>query len=238
MSGRWVGDDWAPLGCYLLPYTRALTRYCSSTQPLRVQLFGGCGARRLFDQLVGILSGVDSLSETANANANVTEMSDGALVFESGRVHLRWTSWALGTGATSSSSVALASALDNAEEVVVLGDSCNVTQRPVQEYESQLQRLASIVGGSAKVPPRLYWVAGSTGLEATACGPCPDGAVDWHRQHVFASMSTEILSSKFHVIDALRLAAAQTVVGRANSGRITRVVANLLLNVACNQHVV
>ena len=145
MAGRWLGEDWAPLSCYLVPYTSALVQRCVATRPLRLMLFGDA-LRTLFSAMVAALTAVDHLDGALPSTTNQTAASESSFSLEGGRVQLSWTNWTLGQASASSSAMALASALSNpADQVLILGDSRNATDGRLAEYDARLGELASKV---------------------------------------------------------------------------------------------
>lgn len=233
MAGRWLGEDWAPLSCYLLPYTSALLRRCTATRPLRLRLFGDSAMRSVYRAMAATLVLADQTPGDGMLPSmpNQTEDSEASLTLEGGRVQLSWASWTLGES-ESSGAMALAPILSNqADQVVILGDSRNVTNGGLLEYDAHLGELASRVRSSMQVPFRRFWIAGPAGLD-TECYHC-----HWHRQQLFSSTATRTLSSKFDVIDSWRLGAAPTAVGQRNDS-LSATVANMLLNAVCNPRLV
>ena len=56
-SGRWLDDEWAPFGCYLLRFDSRLFERCGDSRPFRLHLFGDSVMRGPFFDLAGAVLG-------------------------------------------------------------------------------------------------------------------------------------------------------------------------------------
>jgi hypothetical protein len=275
LSGRWIGRDFAPFGCYLLHHTLGSVQQCTRQRPLHIALYGDSIMRGLYFDLAELLTGTKLDRGWAKRHAGAGK---GKRLSTRHGEHfsVSWAWWTLhdtyhdthvASGQASGAAddgqprrtpppVSLTNwSLDEPNTVVVVGSAAHdMRYRSVHEYEQAMHRLGAQIRARRPFRAQLYWLIGAANhlydddLECPAEGSKEAGGtghrMSFHRSMLFSAVGAEALRGVAPALDMWRVTADQAercakthydeLYVEKDEGLVSRTVANLLLNAACN----
>ena len=275
LSGRWIGRDFAPFGCYLLHHTLGSLQQCTRQRPLHIALYGDSIMRGLYFDLAELLTGTKLDRGWAKRHAGAGK---GKRLNTRHGQHfsVSWAWWTLhdtyhdthvvsgqASGAADDGQprrtpppVSLTNwSLDEPNTVVVVGSAAHdMRYRSVRAYEVAMHRLGAQIRARRPFRAQLYWLIGAANhlydddLECPAEGSKGAGGtghrMSFHRSMLFSAVGAEALRGVAPALDMWRVTADQAercakthydeLYVEKDEGLVSRTVANLLLNAACN----
>ncbi len=230
-SGRWIGDEWAPLGCYLRQYDLRLLDRCAAARPLRLHLYGDSVMRGLFFDLADLITG--QTQDRVWAKRHAGPGKGKRLAYSRGGIELTWAWWTLNTSAPVSPISAHPNGSGPAprmrvppqpevdewaidEDAVLLFGSAahNMRYGSVDEYASELRALADRL--RARMPQaraRLLWLVSAAHHILDDPLPCNRSTLQhtmsYHRALLFSAMGADTMGAVVPLLDLWRITADQ-----------------------------
>jgi hypothetical protein len=255
VSGRWIGSDWAPLTCYNLRYSADMLMRCAQRRPLIIELYGDSITRGLYFDLAELLT--ETTLDRAWAKRHAGPGKGKRLSVTRAEVTISWAWWTLNATTHETRDrnrpppLGLSNwSLANRNAVILFGSAAhNMRYGTMRAYDASLRLLATELK-STPVRAKLFWLVGAANhvhdenIECTPDATSPIHRMAFHRSMLFSAAGAEALRGIGPQLDMWRPTAGQAALCakvhydelyvKAGKGLVSRSIANLLLNGACN----